>query len=61
MDLEERKARMKRLRVSIRKQHVFRWVKSYLQARTGQETKEFKDAPLLEPFVPANKSQSAGA
>ena len=52
---------MKRLRVSIRKQHVFRWVKSYLQARTGQETKEFKDAPLLEPFVPANKSQSAGA
>jgi len=61
MDLGERKARMKRLRASIRKQDVFRWVKSYLQAGTAQETSEFKDAPLLERFVPANKSQSAGA
>ena len=52
---------MKILRASIQKQHVFRWVKSYLQARTAEETKEFKDAPLLEPFVPANKSQSTGA
>jgi len=54
MDSDERKARMRRLRASIRTHDVFRWAKSYLQAETAQEAKEFEDAPLLEPFVPAH-------
>ena len=54
MDAEERTARMKSLRASIRKQDVFHWVKSYLEAGATEETEEFEDAVPVEPLVTAN-------
>jgi trehalose 6-phosphate synthase len=64
MDSVETKARMRRLRDSIRTDDVFHWAKSYLEAGTlkagalepaaAVENEEFEEAPLLEPFVPAN-------
>ena len=54
MDSEERKARMRRLRASIREQDVFHWAQSYLEAGTAPQEKEFEDAPFIAAFVPAN-------
>lgn len=49
MDIAERRLRMKRLRESIRRHNVFRWVDSYLNAAMA---KKLGDFPPLDQYIP---------
>lgn len=49
MDDRERKARMKKLRQSIRKQDIYWWVNSYLNAAIAKTLDGF---PVMEDYVP---------
>ena len=49
MDDRERKARMKKLRQSIRKQDIYWWVNSYLDAAIAKTLDGF---PVMEDYVP---------
>jgi trehalose 6-phosphate synthase/phosphatase len=49
MDTEEKRSRMKKLRMCIRKQNIFWWVNSYLQAAIAKRLDNF---PVLEDYIP---------
>ncbi len=49
MKLEERRQRMHRLREQVRKNNIFNWVDSYLQAALA---KHLEDFPSLDEYVP---------
>ncbi len=49
MERQERKARMQKLREKIRKQNIFWWVDSFLQAALSRQLVDF---PPLEDYVP---------
>jgi trehalose 6-phosphate synthase/phosphatase len=49
MDSDERQARMRRLRRSIKQHDIFRWVNSFLKAAIAKDLSEF---PPMELFVP---------
>jgi trehalose 6-phosphate synthase len=56
MDREERRRRMKKLRHSIRKQGIFWWVDSFLQAAIAADLNDF---PLLEEYIPSARGTSS--
>ncbi len=54
MNKRERKARMKPLRQSIRRQDIYWWVDSFLQAGIA---KDLQDFPLLDDYVPRDEDE----
>jgi trehalose 6-phosphate synthase len=52
MDREERRARMHRMRRSVRDHNIFRWVASFLKASIAKDLDYF---PILEDYVPKVK------
>ena len=52
MDMEKRKIRMHKLRRSIRRYDIFRWVDYFLRASIA---KDLNDFPLLEDYVPEDE------
>jgi len=57
MKKEERKKRMKKLRQSIRKQGIFWWVDSFLQAAIAKDLQAF---PLLDDYIPKDEDSQVG-
>ncbi|MHC4664169.1 MAG: alpha,alpha-trehalose-phosphate synthase (UDP-forming) [Planctomycetota bacterium] len=55
MPEEDKRARMKRMRSAIRKQDIFRWVNSILEAAFA---KNLDDFPAVEEFMPGIKPES---
>lgn len=49
MDEEERKMRMKKMRAQVKRQDIYWWVNSYLEAAIARHLDNF---PLLEDYVP---------
>ena len=49
MDEEERKARMKKMRATVKRQDIYWWVNSYLEAAIARNIDNF---PLLEDYIP---------
>ena len=56
MAQSERRYRMHRLRLSIRRNDIYRWVDSYLEAALA---KHLVDFPTLEDYVPPMLPDSA--
>jgi trehalose 6-phosphate synthase len=52
MSREERRRRMRRLRQSIRRQGIFWWVDSFLQAAIARDLQDF---PLLDDYLPEDR------
>ncbi|HER43933.1 MAG TPA: trehalose-6-phosphate synthase, partial [Candidatus Eisenbacteria bacterium] len=49
MDREERRIRMKKMRYQVRRQDIYWWVNSYLEAAIARSLENF---PLLEDYIP---------
>lgn len=49
MPIEERKQRMKMLRASVRKQDIYWWVNSFLEAAIAKRLDNF---PLIKDYLP---------
>lgn len=60
MDDRERKARMKRMRQSIRKYNIFWWVNSYLDAAIAKKLDGFPVMEDYQPLVETSGSNHAG-
>lgn len=56
MDADERKTRMKRLRESVRRNDIYRWVKSFLKAAGAKKLEEF---PILDQYFPPFNAEKA--
>lgn len=52
MNAEDRRERMKRLRRTIRRNDIYRWVAAFLKAGMAEDLKDF---PLMEFFVPKRR------
>ncbi|MDO9507775.1 MAG: trehalose-6-phosphate synthase [Thermovirgaceae bacterium] len=61
MPLEKKKARMRRIRVGIRRQNVFWWVDNYLRASTGKALVDFPEAELAPVFHALKRSPAGEA
>jgi trehalose 6-phosphate synthase/phosphatase len=55
MESEERRARMRRLRRSIRRHNIYHWVNSFLKAGVAKDLSQF---PNLELFVPRRSAEA---
>ncbi|HBG30920.1 MAG TPA: trehalose-6-phosphate synthase, partial [Gammaproteobacteria bacterium] len=56
MPLEERRDRMRRLRRSVSRHNVFRWVNSFLETAIASDLDAF---PLPEDYVPSTEAEQA--
>jgi trehalose 6-phosphate synthase len=58
MNKEERRARMRKMRRSVKDHNIFKWVDSFLRANIAQDLDYF---PIIEDYIPKVKSEESFA